>query len=111
MLSFLKKLFGIGSSPSSLQTDIDFKKMFDEGAVIIDVRTVKEFDAGHIDGALNFPVQTIEQHIEEIRALNKPVIAHCRSGARSGRATKILNHHGIKTVNGGAFKVLKEILK
>lgn len=108
MFDFLKNLFGMSSDSNE---ELDFKEMYNHGAVIIDVRTPQEFDSGHIEGALNFPVQTIEQNIEAIRKLNKPVIAHCRSGARSARATKILNKNGIKTVNGGAFKVLQEILK
>ena len=107
MLNFLKKLFGSSSADEAL----DFKKILADGAVLIDVRTPKEYESGHIDGALLFPVQTIEQNIEAIRKLNKPVIAYCRSGNRSGRATKILNNHGIKTVNGGGFTTLKEILK
>lgn len=89
---------------------VDFKQLAKDGALILDVRTKEEFDAGHIDGALNIPVQVIENHLDEIKNYNKQVIAYCRSGRRSGNATNILNAAGIKTVNGGGFVDLKVIL-
>ncbi len=91
--------------------NVDFKQLAKDGALILDVRTKEEFDAGHIDGAVNIPVQVIEQHLDEIRNYNKKmVIAYCRSGRRSGNATNILNKANIKTVNGGGFEDLKKIL-
>jgi len=105
-MGFFDFLFGKKQQPN-----VDFKQLAKEGALLLDVRTKEEFDAGHIDGAINIPVQVIENHLEEIKGYNKNmVIAYCRSGRRSGRATNILNKVKIKTVNGGGFLDLKEIL-
>ena len=104
-MGFLDFLFG-KKEPAK----VDFKALAAKGAVILDVRTKEEFDAGHIKGAKNIPVQVIEQHLDEIKAYNKQVIAYCRSGRRSGNATRILVKAGINAVNGGGFEDLKGIL-
>lgn len=105
-MGFFDFLFGKKDKPTA-----DFKQLAQDGALILDVRTKEEYDAGHIYGAINIPVQVIENHLDEIRNYNKKmVIAYCRSGRRSGNATKILNKANIKTVNGGGFLALKEIL-
>lgn len=105
-MGFFDFIFG-----NKKQADVNFKDLVTKGALVLDVRTKEEFDAGHIDGALNIPVQVIEQHLDEIKGHNKQVIAYCRSGRRSGNATNILNKAGIKCVNGGGFVDLKELLK
>jgi phage shock protein E len=98
MVGFLRKIFG----PSA-----DFKLLVKEkGAIIIDVRTSQEFNAGHIKGALNIPLQSIDQHIEKIRKYNKPIITCCRSGARSGAAASQLKSRGIEAYNGGSWNSL-----
>ena len=42
--------------------------------------------------------------VNEIKALNKKVIAVCRSGARSGQATSFLKQQGIDVINGGPWQ-------
>ena len=75
---------------------------------LIDVRTAGEFDSGHIIGAVNIPLNELQQHIAQIKTLPMPVIIYCRSGARSGMAVAILKLNGIsEAVDGGAFDTLK----
>ena len=69
-------------------------------AVIIDVRSVGEFANGHIKGSKNIPLDVISSKIEDIKKLNKPIIACCASGIRSGLATNTLNSNGIVAMNG-----------
>lgn len=87
----------------------DFKKLIAEGALVLDVRTKQEYDAGHIQNALNIPVQELHEHLDEVKkkAGDHTVIAYCRSGRRSGRATEMLNNAGIPTINGGGMEELK----
>ena len=101
MINFIKNLFGPGT---------DFKALKDQGAVIIDVRTVSEFQSGHIKGAINIPVDSIRSKINDIKKKGKPVITCCRSGARSGMAADILKQNGIEVYNGGAWNVLDKKL-
>ena len=81
-----------------------------KGAVIIDVRTYEEFASGHIKGSKNIPLQILGSKINEIKKLNKPVIACCRSGMRSAQATSILKQNGIDCINGGGWQSLESKL-
>ena len=80
------------------------------GAIIIDVRTAKEYSQGAIKGSKNIPLQNIGTKIQEIKKLNKPVITCCASGMRSGSAASILKNNGIEAVNGGGWASLNSKL-
>lgn len=82
-----------------------------KGAVIIDVRTYEEFASGHIKGSKNIPLQVIASKINDIKKLNKPVIACCRSGMRSAQATSILKQNGIDCINGGGWQSLESKIR
>ncbi|ESU29333.1 Rhodanese-like domain-containing protein [Flavobacterium limnosediminis JC2902] len=100
----LLDILGLGSKSDSV------KEYVAKGAVIIDVRTTGEFASGHIKGSKNIPLDTIASKIEDIKKLNKPVIACCRSGMRSAQATSILKQNGIDTINGGGWESLQNKL-
>jgi rhodanese-related sulfurtransferase len=74
------------------------------------VRTPGEFQGGHIKGSKNIPLNTISSKINEIKKLNKPVIACCASGMRSSQATSILKSNGIDAMNGGGWNSLQNKL-
>ena len=86
----------------------DFKKLANEGAVILDVRTPGEFKEGHIKGAVNVPVDQLRNSLLELKNKNKTVITCCRSGARSAIATNMLTNAGISAFNGGAWHSLSK---
>ena len=85
----------------------DFKS---RGAIIIDVRTKNEFVGGAIPGSKNIPLQQIGTKTSEIKKWNKPIIACCASGMRSGSATSILKSNGIEAMNGGGWYSLSKKL-
>jgi NADPH-dependent 2,4-dienoyl-CoA reductase/sulfur reductase-like enzyme/rhodanese-related sulfurtransferase len=68
------------------------------GAVILDVRTAGENEAGSIPGALLIPVDSLRARIEEVPT-DREVIVHCKVGQRGHTATQILRAHGINAVN------------
>lgn len=80
------------------------------GAVIIDVRTEQEWNEGHLPNAIHIPLNDLKDHIEEIKVIKKPVIAYCKSGGRSARATKLLKFYKIEAVNGGGIGDLQKII-
>ncbi len=90
-------LFGSGGSEM-------VSEYIENGAVVIDVRTVAEFNDGHVEGSKNIELSNLANHIKKIKALNKPVITCCRSGARSGSAENILKANGIDCINGGPWQ-------
>jgi rhodanese-related sulfurtransferase len=74
---------------------------------ILDVREPKEFndELGHIATARQIPLGELGQRLGEIDKM-KPVVAVCRSGARSARATQMLQQAGFKAANlaGGMLR-------
>lgn len=86
------------------------KDFRNRGAIIIDVRTTKEFNQGAIAGSKNIPLQIINSKIESIKKYNKPVITCCASGIRSGSAASILKSNGIEVINGGGWMSLNSKL-
>lgn len=80
-------------------------------AVILDVRTVSEYQQGAIPGSKNIPLQTLSSKINNIKKLNKPVITCCASGMRSASAAAILKSNGIETINGGGYMALYKKLE
>lgn len=100
----LLSMLGLGGKSESVAEFIE------KGAVIIDVRTPGEFQGGHIKGSKNIPLNTISSKINEIKKLNKPVIACCASGMRSSQATSILKSNGIDAMNGGGWMSLENKL-
>lgn len=69
----------------------------DTDHVLIDVRTPEEFGAGHIAGAINIPVQQLEQRLSEVPS-DKEIVVYCRSGNRSATASQILTREGYDIV-------------
>ena len=96
-MSILKKIFG--------GTSVDFKALVKEGAMIIDVRTPSEFKGGHIKGAVNIPLQTLQASYAKIPK-NKTIITCCASGMRSGSAKSLLKAAGYTVHNGGGWTSL-----
>lgn len=80
------------------------------GAVILDVRTHREWDLGHIEHSVHIPLDALQNRVDEVKALNKPVIVCCESGVRSAKAAKFLNLHNIEATNGGGWVKLNNKL-
>jgi phage shock protein E len=70
---------------------------------IVDVRSHEEFMGGHVAGAINIPLQTISDRMEELKELTMPLILCCASGNRSGQAQHYLSQHGLDCYNGGSW--------
>lgn len=70
---------------------------------IVDVRTVGEFEGGHVAGSVNFPLQDIPAKIEDLKKLKSPLVLCCASGNRSEQAYRYLAHQGIACINGGSW--------
>lgn len=86
-------------------------KLIKNGAVILDVRTEKEYAMGHIDGSLNISLGTIRERYVELDS-NKTYITVCSHGLRSVKVEHILKEKGFKKVyNGGAWSDLQKSLK
>jgi NADPH-dependent 2,4-dienoyl-CoA reductase/sulfur reductase-like enzyme/rhodanese-related sulfurtransferase len=68
------------------------------GAALVDVRSPEEFAAGHIDGALNIPVDQLRERMGELPD-DRRVIVTCAVGQRGHTATVLLNGFGYDASN------------
>ena len=67
----------------------------DAPPLILDVRTPREFDTGHIPGAVNIPVSDLAGRLGELMPYkDKEIVVHCQAGPRAGFATKVLEQNG-----------------
>jgi phage shock protein E len=78
--------------------------IIDKNATVVDVRTPGEFADQHFPGAINIPLDDVAKRINEFKELPGPIIAYCKSGARSGAAVEILKRAGIaNAINAGGL--------
>lgn len=70
---------------------------------IVDVRTYGEFSGGNVAGSINIPLNEIPARIEELKAMEAPLILCCASGMRSGQAQNYLSQNNIECYNGGSW--------
>ena len=67
----------------------DSELSFSESALLVDVRTIEEFESSHIEGAKHMPYQEIGVRIGELTDdTSREIVLYCRSGGRSGIAQK-----------------------
>jgi len=74
---------------------------------LLDVRTLQEFDGGHIPGAVNIPVDDLRSRLGELPR-DREIASYCQVGQRGYLATRIMLQAGLSAVNiGGGYKTLK----
>ncbi|MDO6438952.1 rhodanese-like domain-containing protein [Cyclobacterium sp. 1_MG-2023] len=101
MLNSIKQILGFGPK-------VNFADLMKSGAVIVDVRTKKEFQGGHIKKSTNMPLDTLNNNLGRLNDKDQPIITCCASGMRSASAKRILKAKGFKEVyNGGAWNSLE----
>jgi phage shock protein E len=71
----------------------ELRGLVDDGALLVDVRTPSEYDAGHIPGAILAPVDSIASDADDWDR-DTPLVVYCATGARSGDASRVLSQMG-----------------
>jgi rhodanese-related sulfurtransferase len=76
-------------------------RLLNQGALLVDVRTQAEYDAGHVIDARHLPQEQLAQAGETLKRFrDKIIITCCETGARSGAAARVLRGQGFaKAVN------------
>jgi len=78
---------------------MDTVRLINQGAVLVDVRSQAEFDAGHIRDARHVPQEQIAGAAESLKKFkDKVIVACCESGTRSGAAARALRGQGFSKV-------------
>jgi len=111
VVAFLPRLIGNLRRGPMMSTN-DFKQRLDtnKDLLVLDVRTAEDFvgEQGHIDRAVNIPVEDLQQRMDEIgNYLEQPVAIVCRTDKKSAKAALLLTEEGfadVHIVRGGMTK-------
>ncbi len=92
-------LFNFGCSQIKEKHITEVSRSELENVILVDVRTPKEFNAGHLENSLNIDWLG-DSFIEEFEKIKKEksIYLYCRSGRRSAYATKYLDSLGYTSV-------------
>ncbi|MFZ9680813.1 MAG: rhodanese-like domain-containing protein [Bacteroidia bacterium] len=106
LIAFL--MFGIFKSLFSQGDSQGLRDALQKKAFLVDVRTPGEFASGSAPGAVNIPLDRIEQSLDRFKGQGT-VVVFCRSGMRSSQARDILVRNGYKdVVNGGTWEAVRD---
>jgi rhodanese-related sulfurtransferase len=73
--------------------------MNNEDAVVVDIRPEKEFNTGHITGAMNIPATKMQDNLKRLEKHKEtPIIIVCKSGITSGASAKDLKKAGFSKI-------------
>jgi len=82
-------------------------RLFNDDALVLDVREDKEYAAGHIPKAKHIPLGQLGKRMQELdKFKGKPILVTCRSGHRSARACGMLKKAGFETVYNQAGGII-----
>ena len=87
------------SEISVIQPEVYQKQVAEGDVQLVDVRTPKEFEQGHIKGAENIDFKS-DGFLKQFQKFDKekPLYIYCRSGNRSGKAARELSEMGFKSI-------------
>ena len=96
-MSFLSKLFGSRSVDVAGAT-----RLLADGAILVDVRSPREFTDGHAPAARNLPLDSLDRRTGTL-STGTPIVAICHTGVRSAQAARLLSAKGfqVSSVRGG----------
>lgn len=83
-----------------IDSELAYEFVSNEKAILIDVRSLEEYEKGHIENAVNIPLETItKKSIENVTSSNiDNIIVYCKSGTRSREAAIKIIEFGFPNV-------------
>lgn len=127
MMLFMRKLMMIGvfalfiqaCAPSTVIMKMTHQQAIeamnqDNSIVLVDVRTPQEYAEGYVEGAINIPLDTIENNFERLIPNKETrLFIICRSGNRSAEASLILKKLGYTNITdiGGIINWPQPLVK
>jgi len=108
---FLSVFFGVLISVVAMSCTADIGEI-EQDAVVIDVRTLQEWESGHVETAIFLPVSKLSESIESVVPdKSQQVILYCKSGVRARRMLNLMEDLGYENViNAKSVKGASELL-
>ncbi|HEX7499214.1 MAG TPA: FAD-dependent oxidoreductase [Polyangia bacterium] len=99
-----------GFSPLVSAADLKAELATPKPPLVLDVRTLGEYEASHLAGAMHLPVDDLRFELDRLPK-DRRIVVHCRSGFRAHLAIRILKQHGfadVANVTGGHMSMVAE---
>ena len=77
----------------------DARALVEQGALLLDVRSVGEYSDGGIEGSINIPIQELAGRMDELGDKDRGIVVYCQSGGRSAMAKRLLESNGFASVH------------
>ncbi len=77
--------------------------LLDQGGTVVDVRSVEEYDLGHVPDSIHLPLHLVPHLAAERLPRDRPLLLCCASGARSQMAVLHLRRMGLDAHNLGPW--------
>lgn len=104
-------MFGIFKGLFGGTDNLQMTEAIKNGAILIDVRSQREFASGSIKGAINIPLDRLSGQLGNLKK-DRSIVIFCASGIRSGRAKSILTQNGFENViNGGSWGSVRSVIE
>jgi rhodanese-related sulfurtransferase len=77
-----------------------YQRVQQQQALVVDVRTAREFATRHVQGAVNFPLERLGSQATDLAQMtsDRDIILYCRSGRRAQLAEQLLRQHGFSRI-------------
>lgn len=102
MFEKFKKIFNKKLERSLNKKDInknELKRMLQDGAILVDVRSPQEYREGHLEGAILIPeYELISKHSKTFESKDETIIVYCSNGLRSKKAQRKLEKLGYTNI-------------
>jgi rhodanese-related sulfurtransferase len=96
-MSFIARLFGYISQLKVKNYLDKYYHKEDHPHILVDIRNTKEYDEGHIEGAINIPLSKLAKRLEQLPK-EETIICVGRTGERSREAAHLLQNAGYRHV-------------
>lgn len=72
-----------------------------QNAKLIDIRPANKFATGYIQGSQNIPFTELPKRLDELKAINTPIIVVCEMGIQAGTAVALIGKPDVYRLEGG----------
>ncbi len=94
---------------SHIATWNEVKELNPDDYILVDVRSEEEYNNGHVEGAINIPVDSLRERHTELDP-NKLIVEYCQVGLRGYVADQILSQKGYRVLNvTGGYKTASSL--
>jgi rhodanese-related sulfurtransferase len=92
------RLLALFTQPATMTAAQAHPAVTSDKAVLLDVRELSEWRAGHAPQARHVVLSQLQDHLRELPT-DRPIVTVCQSGRRSAMAAKLLTRHGYQATN------------